>query len=243
MTRPISDLPFIPFGTSHLLAIAIIFLVSVGLPLWLRHSATEHRVRRIAVGVAVFALAHEIIRFWAWVTIWDQPWVDGLPLHICGAGLYLTLALLIWRNQWVYEVVYFWGLAGGLQAILTPALPNGFSHPFTYSFFISHGMLIFGAFYGTLAFRLRPTWSSIPRVTAITLIFAFAIVAPLNLLLDTNYMYLRGKPATESVLDLFGPWPWYLAGTAAFAFVSFVVYYLPFWLWDVISRRRSRLLD
>ncbi len=233
--------PFAPFGTGHLLAIAVIFLLSAGLPLWLRRSTSERRVRRVALGVAVFALAHELFRIWAWVAIWDQRLVDGLPLHICGAGAYLTVALLIWRGQWVYEVVYFWGLAGGLQALLTPALPYGFSHPFTYSFFFSHGMLIFGLLYATLGFRLRPTWRSIPRVFAVTLIFAFAIVAPLNLLLDTNYMYLRGKPVTGSVLDLFGPWPWYLAGTAAFTLASFVVYYLPFWLRDVIVRRRRYL--
>ncbi len=228
---------FVPFGTGHLLAIATILLLSVGLPWWLRKLANERLVRRVAVGVAVFGLVHEIVRTWAWVAIWDQRLVDGLPLHICGTGLYLTVVLLIWRPQWVFEVVYFWGLAGGLQAILTPELPYGFSHPFTHSFFLSHGLLIFGLFYATIAFRMRPTWRSIPRTFAITLIFAFLIVAPLNLLLDTNYMYLRGKPTTGSVLDLFGPWPWYLAGAAAFTLASFVFYYLPFWFRDVYSRR------
>ena len=75
-------------------------------------------------------------------------------------------------------------------------------------------------------------------VFAITLIYAFLIVAPLNLLLGTNYMYLRGLPATGSVLDLLGPWPWYIAGGAVFTLASFVFYYLPFWLKDVVSRRR-----
>ncbi len=223
---------FIPFGTSHLAAIAFILLLSVGGPLGLRRVASDRAMRRIGAGVGVFAAIHEIAKTWAWVAIWDQPLVTGLPLHICGTGVYLTAALLIWRGDRVYEVVYFWGLAGALQAILTPELPYDFSHPFTISFFLSHGLILFGLFYATFAFRMRPTWSSIPRVFAITLIFAFAVVAPLNLLLDTNYMYLRGKPTTGSVLDLFGPWPWYIAATAVFTLASFVVYYLPFWLRD-----------
>ncbi len=230
---------FVAFGTGHLLALATILLLSVGLPLSLRKLATEGLVRRVAVSVAILGLAHEMVRIWAWVAIWNQRLVDGLPLHICGTGIYLTVVLLIWRPQWIYEVCYFWGLAGGLQALLTPAIPYGFSHPFTYSFFLSHGLLIFGLFYATIAFRMRPTWRSIPRVFAITLIYAFLIVAPLNLLLDTNYMYLRGKPVTGSVLDLLGPWPWYLAGAAVFTLASFVSYYLPFWVRDVYSRRHG----
>ena len=151
----------------------------------------------------------------------------------CGAAVYLTVVLLIWRSYRVYEVVYFWGLAGGLQAILTPELPYGFCHPFTVSFFIGHGVVIFGLFYATFAFRLRPTWSSIPRVSAITLIFAFGVVAPLNLLLDTNYLYLRAKPVTGSVLDLFGPWPWYLIAAAAIAAAIF-------WLLARIAREEPK---
>ncbi len=234
MSEPAS---FIPFGPSHLAALAAILLVSLGLPLWLRRSASERVVRRVAGGLAGFAVAHELIRIWAWVHVWHQPLVTGLPLHICGAGVYLSAALLAWRNDRVYEVVYFWGLAGALQAVLTPELPYDFPHLFFFSFFISHGMIFVGLSYATIAFRLRPTWGSIPRVFAITLIFAFLVVAPLNLVLDTNYMYLRGKPTTGSVLDLFGPWPWYIAGTAAFTLASFVFYYLPFWIWDLWRQR------
>lgn len=229
---------FVPFGTSHLLALAVIVLVSVGLPLWLRRRVEPERlIQRIAIAVAVLGLVHEVGKTWAWVAIWGQRLADGLPLHICGTGVYLTVVLLIWRHQLVYEVVYFWGLAGALQAILTPELPYGFTHPFTISFFLSHGLIIFGLFYATFAFRLRPTWRSVPRVFAITLIYAFGFVTPLNMLLDTNYMYLRGLPATGSVLDYFGPWPWYLVGGAAFTFASFVFYYLPFWFRDLHQKR------
>ena len=232
--------PFIPFGATHWTAIALIFAVGLGVPLGLRRSGSRRLVRGIAVFVAVLAVVHELLKTWAWVAIWGQPLATGLPLEICGVAVFLTAALLIRRRQRIYEVVYFWGLAGGLQAILTPVVPYDFPHPFFVTFFLSHGFILFGLFYATLVFRLRPTWSSVPRVFAITLLYAFAVVAPLNLLLGTNYMFLRAKPPIASVLDLFGPWPWYLAGTAAFTLASFVFYYLPFWIGDLLRQARVR---
>jgi len=231
--------PFDAFGTSHLLTIATILAISVGLPLSLRHLASERWIRRVAIGLAAFIIVHEIFKFWVLVEVYDQPWQRHLPLQICGTAVLLAATVLVLRSQRVYEVVYFWGLAGATQALLTPEIPYDFPHLVFLGFFISHGMILVGLFYATLAFRMRPTWSSIPRVSAITLAFAFLIVAPLNLLLGTNYMYLRGLPRTESVLDLLGPWPWYIIGAILFTLVSFVVYYLPFWALDYVAARKA----
>ena len=105
---------FTPFGTTHLLTIAAILLVSVGLPLWLRRSGSAHLTRRLAVGLAVFGVLHELAKTWAWVVIWDQPLARSLPLEICGVAVFLTAVVLIWRWYRAYEVLYFWGLAGAV---------------------------------------------------------------------------------------------------------------------------------
>ena len=43
------------------------------------------------------------------------------------------------------------------------------------------------------------------------------VVTPVNLALETNFLYLRAKPTQATVFDWLGPWPLYLVGLEALA--------------------------
>ena len=229
---------FVLFSPSHLWTIAIIVMVSALVPLWVRRTGSEKLADRLAKGLAAFVILHELVKTWVLVAVYDQPLVYHLPLHLCSIAILLTAVTLTWRNYRAYELVYFWGFAGTFLAVLTPDIMYGFPHIFYLSYFVSHGAIVFGALYATVVFRFRPTWRSIPRVYLTTLIYSFAIVLPLNYLLDTNYLYLRQKPAGASILDYLGPWPWYIVALLFLAWVFFLFYYVPFWIYDLVTGRR-----
>lgn len=55
----------------------------------------------------------------------------------------------------------------------------------------------------------------------------------MNLILDANYFWILGKPPTPSLLDYFGPWPWYIVTAAFFALAHFYTVYVPFQINDL----------
>jgi hypothetical integral membrane protein (TIGR02206 family) len=97
-----------------------------------------------------------------------------------------------------------------VQALLTPAL-NGEDYPgIDYlGFFGMHLMIVWSAVYLTWGLGMRPDWSDYGFAVAATVAWAVATFV-FNLSAGTNYGYLNDKPGSGSVLDLMGPWPWYV---------------------------------
>ena len=60
-----------------------------------------------------------------------------------------------------------------------------------------------------------------------TLVVAVA-AGTANLLTGGNYMWLREKPDEASLLDVMGPWPWYIVSAAVLALALFTLLDLPF---------------
>lgn len=224
------------FGPTHLATLGVVLGVSVAVPLWARGLPSmriEAFARVLAVVLVVYRTAYVVQQ----VVVVGVPLRQSLPLHVCGILFYLCAYMLWTRSYAVYEVAYFWGLGGTLQALVTPDVAHGFPHPQYIDFFLSHGALVFTVLFATFAFRFRPRVRSIFKALAVTLLYA-ALLLPVNLALGTNYMFLLRKPAGASLLDFLGPWPWYVVGGIGVAFVTYLIWYLPFALADGVRARR-----
>ncbi len=222
---------FTLWSPSHVLTIVVILVASFLIP-WLALRFSAEQRRPFEVGFAVFIVLHEATRLSSRVLVYGESWQENLPLQLCGVSVFLLAVMLLRPHVRSYELLYFWGLGGTLQAVITPDIAMAYPHPLYLGYFIYHGAVIVGALYGTFVFGLRPTLKSLPRVFLTTVIYAFGVVVPLNMLLNTNYLYLSQKPEQTSIIDHLGPWPWYIASLAAVACVSFFIYYLPFLVYD-----------
>jgi hypothetical integral membrane protein (TIGR02206 family) len=73
----------------------------------------------------------------------------------------------------------------------------------------------------------RPTWKALPRVILYTNLY-WLFCAWVNNQIGSNYLYTRGKLPTPSLLDVLGPYPWYLLSMEALGIVLCILMYLPY---------------
>jgi hypothetical integral membrane protein (TIGR02206 family) len=215
------------FDPGHLVTLAVILAACLAVRPVARASFRIGWDRRLAMLVAAVFVLLEIIKLWVFVEVFDFPVVQKLPLDLCRMNALLCAVMLVRRSYAVFEVTYFWTFAGSVAALLTPDLRQGFPHPFYMLFFFSHGLVLVAALFAIFAWDFAPRLRSVGKALLATALYATAIL-PLNYLLDANYLYLRAKPVRASVLDFFGPWPWYLLGLALLCVCMCLVCYAPF---------------
>ena len=173
--------------------------------------------------------------------LWSRGWLapgNEWPLNLCDWAEAALIIALLTRNQYAYELGYFWGLGGTLQAVVTPDVGRGFPDIEFLLFMLDHAGLIAALLYLTLGTGLRPVPKSLPRVFAATLIYV-ALAALADYALSTNYGFLRGKGDHVSLLTFLAPWPWYIGELVLIGLLSLAIYYGPFFLLDVLKRPKT----
>ncbi len=219
---------FETFGSVHLATLAVIFSVALFYVFVARHPRFQTWIKPMSVVLAFVLLTNEFIYVGGAFAkgLWRMYW--GLPLQICDLAIFAVAYSLFRHRQWVWELAYFWGLGGTLQAVLTPDLRVTFPDYIYFKFFLTHGCIIIGVIFLSAGLKKPITFRSVLRVLVITNIYA-AFIGIFNWLFKTNYLYLSHKPSQPSLLDHLGPWPWYILGLEVVLVVSLIIYYLPYY--------------
>ena len=125
-------------------------------------------------------------------------------------------------------------MAGTSNSLITPDLADHFPGYLFFQYYIAHGAIVAAALLLVFGLQIAPRQGAVARVAALTLGLAL-VDSVANLLTGGNYMFLRHAPGVHSLLDLMGPWPWYVFGAAGLALALFAALDLPF----SIGRRRA----
>jgi len=227
--------PFILFSTQHLIAIFLIILVGLIIIVSQRKASSEQRVPVRWMMAIILVVNETTWQIWN-LSIGEWSLQTMLPLHLCSALVWLCAYMLISKNRLIYEFAYLIGIAGALQAILTPDLGQyAFPHYRYFQVFISHGLIIISALYMTFVEGLRPTWQSVKRVAIYGNLY-FLVVFGLNFLIGSNYLFIAHKPETASLLDVLPPWPYYILIIELLAAVFILLFYAPFAIKDKFKK-------
>jgi hypothetical integral membrane protein (TIGR02206 family) len=226
---------FSAYSPSHLTVLGVFAIGSAAL-VWIGRRQTESQARLLgrllgALTIAVFsvALVYKLV----------HPAIDhSVPLQLCDVAE-LTAAYALWsRRQWAFALIYYWGLPLSSQALFTPDLdgPDFPSHGFL-TFFALHLLVVWTAIYLTWGCGMRPDWRSY-RFAVITTLAWGAFTFTFNTLAGTDYGFLNRKPLNPSLLDVLGPWPFYVLAEVV---IVGAIWALMTWPWELKRRRRPSM--
>lgn len=231
-----TDVPLQIFGPKHLAVIA--FFVAFWLSfIYFRKVWGEKEKNIVRTTLAIALAVNEIgLHIWsAYWGIWDIKTM--LPLHLCSVMVWVTVYMALARNKNLYEFTYFLGIAGALQAFLTPADASMYDIPHyrIMQTLIAHGLLITIPIYMTVVEGFRPTLASFKRIFIWTNIYMIVIFF-LNRAIGSNYLFIAEKPPSPTLMDALSPWPWYIPELEVVAFVMLFILYIPFLIKDRLAK-------
>lgn len=216
--------PFQLFSLYHVLMLLLFVVVSVVI-FTFRTSIKVHEKRwKVLMFGGLFVL-ESLYHYWLFKDgYWDISFT--LPLQLCSISLLLCLVLLVTDSKLIYQFVYFLGIAGAVQALITPELFVGFPHFRFFQFFITHMLImwvgLFYAFVKGYVITRKGMWQALIFLNGAAL---FAFLG--NLITGGNYMFLAHKPSNPSLLDYLGPYPFYIVVLEIIALFLFYLLYLP----------------
>jgi len=227
--------PFDMFGVEHIVAIIAALVIIIFLPLFAKRHLDEKTQHKLGMLIGWLVFSNYIV----WVSLEAIAGTFDinrhLPVHLCRLANLMIPLVMVWRSYFVYEILFFWGLSAMLQASFTPDIAAGFPHFHYFRFLVGHQGVILALIYATVVYEIRPTFKSLIK-SFIALNIFLAIAAIVNLLLDSNYFWICGKPVNHigeripTLLDYMGPWPWYILTCEFVALAHFLLVYSPFYI-------------
>lgn len=212
---------------THLITITVIGLVLIMVFSYRKKLTLYRHPIRITMGwlLIISRLSLDI-----WYITTDQWTIEtSLPVELCSIASLLAGIMLLTKSKFLFEVLYFIAIGGAMMAIATPDLVYGFPQYRYLQFFIDHTMLILAPLLMIWLYRYKLTLRSMFK-SFLFLNGLAGIVYVINTILSANYMFLLRKPSGASLLDLLGPYPYYLLSLEVIALILFFLLHLPIFI-------------
>lgn len=224
--QPPTARDFSAYGPSHWIVLAVFAVGALSVVLIGRRQRNTHTARRFsrAFGAATLMLYAVIYLS----TLFPPTIGRSVPLRLTDLATVVAGYALWSHRRRPYALTYYWCLTLSTQALLSPALEGpDFPYYEFLAFWAIHLLVIWAAIYLTWGVGMHPDWRSYRFAVAATVAWV-AVTFAFNFLADTDYGFVNRKPSTPSLLDVLGPWPWYL-GTVTVLLLA--VWALMTWPW------------
>jgi hypothetical integral membrane protein (TIGR02206 family) len=209
------------FGILFALALITYVLIVKG------RRAKYFNQRKMAILLATLIFLSEITEAIVMLINGQYDYRMHLPLFLCDISALMLPFVIFYHNRKWIGILYFWAMAGTLQALITPDLDQGFPSFEYFRYFFMHGGIVITILFTVIVFKIRIRWQDLINAVLYAQVY-LVLIHLVNLAFHFNYSYTIAKPPGPTVLDLFGPWPWYILWGEVLMIVLFLVLITPF---------------
>lgn len=237
-TETVTDgVGFSHYDTLHLIWLSIFVLVTVLNCLWYRHLGLPGRDRWRKT-VAVLLILDELFKV-VMLVIGNRYLPTYLPLHLCSINIFM-IAIHAWKpSKLIAGYLYTVGIPGAMAALLFPtwtSLPlANFMH--IHSFTVHILLALYPIVLGT-AGELAPQVKKLPQYLLLLVAMAIPIYG-INLLLDTNFMFLMYANKGNPLYIFEQLWGNHLYGFPVLIAAVLLVMYVPLVIFRKIKSKRA----
>lgn len=205
--------------------------------IWYRQLSEKGKDRWKKI-VAALIVADEIFKM-VMLTIGGRYTWSYLPLHLCSINIFI-IAIHAWKPSKILSgFLYTVCIPGALAALLFPtwtSLPFGnFMHMHS---FTVHILLFMYPFVLAVSGELAPSIRQLHKYLLLLIIMAIPIYV-VNLLLDTNFMFLMSAAPGNPLYIFQELWGSHLWGFPVIITGVMIVMYVPMELFRICKRRRQ----
>lgn len=230
-------LGFALFDATHLIWLGIFLAVTVANCIWYRKLSPKGKGIWKKV-MALLIVADELFKM-AMLTIGGRYTFSYLPLHLCSINIFL-IAIHAWKPaKTLSGFLYTVCIPGAIAALLFPTwteLPVlNFMH--LHSFTVHILLAMYPIVLGT-AGELAPTWKQLHKYLGLLVVMAIPIYI-VNLLLDTNFMFLMSADPGNPLYIFEQLWGSHLLGFPVIIGAILIVMYIPMELWRHLRAKKA----
>lgn len=231
---------FAAYSVEHLLGVLSVLLFGIWFLYMGKYKWNEKQQWRNAIIFACVLYAIQLFKTFIRIYLGNFNSATDLPLELCNI-IPLIMIIALWKkSRMLLSIIFFWIMAGTIQANITPTLLNVFPHYEWIRYWMIHTGLPIMAIYSFYVLGYRYNFRDIVR-SALGMNAVAAVIYIINIALDANYMYLVSKPPPGTVYDILGPWPWYIVSLEFALLIFFSIAYLPFRLYSYLHDPKTEL--
>lgn len=218
------------FGPWHILQI-IITIAVVALIIYFKDNLRSLKNEKaLRYTVATIGILFEVtLQIWK-VAHNDWNIAHDLPIHLCSISLIGAIVIFFTKSEKIFSIIYFWAF-GAVLSVLFPDMffgPDRFRY---YQFFWSHMLFLWMYMYMIFVHGFRPTVRQFFISCAALFVLVMGFMLPINLLLDSNYLFILAPDGTPFELIYGYGAVIYMIGVIIISFFIVAIWYSPIYFY------------